>query len=69
MLFFVEVMAPEWTSIRVYLVVALAVNAFEGMGAKFTLFGFKTRGVSLKVSFVVPGKVTMMFHFMKAIAV
>ena len=69
MLFFVEVMAPEWTSIRVYLVVTLAVNAFEGMGAKLTLFGFKIRGVSLKVSFVVPGKVTMMFHFMKAIAV
>ena len=69
MLFFVEVMAPEWTSIRVYLVVTLAVNAFEGMGAKFTLFGFKIRGVSLKVSFVVLGKVTMMFHFMKAIAV
>ena len=49
--------------------VTLAVNAFEGMGAKFTLFGFKIRGVSLKVSFVVLGKVTMMFHFMKAIAV
>jgi len=69
MLFFVEVMVPEWTSIRVYLVVALVVDAFEGMGARFTLFGFKTREVSLKVSFIVPGKVTMMFHFMKAIAV
>lgn len=50
MLFFVEVMAPEWTSIRVYLVVALAVNAFEGIGAKFTLFGFKTRGLVLKLA-------------------
>ena len=66
--FFVETMVPEWTSIRVCLVVTLAVDAFEGMGTIFTLFGFKTREISLEVSFAVPSKVIMMFHFMGAIA-
>ena len=67
--FFVEAIAPKQTSIRVCLVVALAVDVFEGIETRFILFGFKMREISLEVSFVAPGKVTMMFHFMKAIAV
>jgi len=65
--FFVEVMVPEQTSVRVCLVVALAVDTFEEVGARFALFGFKTRGVSLEVSFAAPGEVTIMFYFMEAI--
>jgi len=49
-------------------VVALAVDVFEEMEVRFILFGFKTRGVSLEVSFAAPGKVMMMFCFMRAIA-
>jgi len=67
--FFVEAIVPEQTSgVRVCLVVALAVDAFEGVGARFALFGFKMRKVSLEVSFAVLGEVTMMFCFMGAIA-
>jgi len=49
-------------------VVILAVDVFEGVGARFALFSFKVREVSLEVSFTAPDKVTMMFHFMEAIA-
>jgi len=66
--FFVEAIVPEQTSVRVCLVVTLAVDAFEGVGARFALFGFKMREVSLEVSFAVPGKVIMMFCFMETIA-
>ena len=66
--FLVEEMVPEQTSIRVCLVVTLAVDIFERIGTRFALFGFKMRGVSLEVNFAVPGKVMMIFYFMEAIA-
>jgi len=61
-------MVPEQTSVRVCLVIALVVDVFEGVGARFALFGLKARRVSLEVSFAVPGKVMIMFCFMGAIA-
>jgi len=36
----IEVMAPEWTIVRVSLVIAFAVYTLKDMGAQFFLFGF-----------------------------
>ena len=68
MLFFVEAVTPERTSIRVSLVIALAINVLEGVRAWFVLFGFKTRGIGLEISLVVPGEVSVVFGFVWAIA-
>jgi len=40
MLFAIEPMLPEKTKVRVCLMVALTVEAFEGMGARFVLLSF-----------------------------
>ena len=67
---FVEMMIPEWTYIRVCLVVALVVDTLEQVRAQFVLFGFKAgeRGVNLKVCLATPGKMAVMFNFMWSIA-
>ena len=43
-------MAPEQTDIGVCLVVALAIDVFERMKARFALFGFEIRRVDLEIS-------------------
>jgi len=53
---FVETVSPEQTCVGVSLMIIFVVQAFESMGAQFTLFGFKTRKVSLEVSFATLGK-------------
>jgi len=61
-------MVLEWTCIGVRLVRALAVDTVEGVRARFALFGFETRGVSLEISLAVLGKVVVVFGLMGTIA-
>ena len=42
MLFFVELISPEWACVAVSLVITLAVNALEAVWTRFTLLGFKS---------------------------
>jgi len=39
----VKTMLPEWTDIRVSLMIPFAVGTLEGMRARLALFGFKSR--------------------------
>ena len=47
---------------------ALVVDTVEGVRARFALFGFETRGVSLEISLAAPGKVVVVFGLMGTIA-
>jgi len=64
---FVELMAPEQTGIGVSLMIASAVDTFERVRARLTLFGLKTWRIDLKVSLAALGKVTVVFDFVRAI--
>ena len=68
MLFFVEAVMPERASIGVGLVVILVIDTLEGVRVWFALFGFKMRGVGLKISLAAPGGVLVVFGFVWAIA-
>jgi len=48
--FFVEMMVPEQARVGVSLMIVLAVDALEGVRAWFALFGFKTKGLILKLT-------------------
>jgi len=48
-------------------VFALAVRAFEGVGARFFFLGFEPRWVSLIVSFAAPCKLIVMNRLVGAI--
>jgi len=64
---FVEVMVPEQTDVRICLVVTLAVDTFERVGAWFALFGFETERVGLEVCLATPDKMVVVFNLMRAI--
>jgi len=67
MLLFVELMVPEWTGVGVSLMITLVVDTFEGMRAKLALFDLKAWRIDLKVGLTVPGKVVMVFDFVRTI--
>ena len=52
----------EGTDIWVCLVIILIVDTFKYMRVQFSLFGFKTRRVHLKVCLVTLGKIIMVFN-------
>ena len=60
MTFSVKPVFPERTISGVCLIFALAVWIFEWMRARFALLGFKSRRVSLLISFITPHKLTVM---------
>jgi len=66
--FFVETMTPEWARVGVGLIITLAVDALEEVRVWFVLFGFKPRGIDLKISLAAPGKVAVVFSFMWTVA-
>jgi len=57
-------MSLEGTNIRM---IIFAIQAFEAVRARFTLFGFKFGWTSLKVCFIAPSKVFVVFNFVEAI--
>ena len=65
--FFIEVMSPKETNIKVSLMIAFVIQALEAVRIRFTMFGFESRYVSLKVCFAV-SEMSVMFNFVRAIA-
>ena len=65
--FSVESVPPKWTLIGIGLMVALAVRAFERMGAWFLFLGFQSRRVNFVVRLATPTEFSMVFGFMGAI--
>jgi len=60
-------MVLEWTDIEVSLMIALAVDIFEGMRARLALFGLEMWRIDFEVSLAALGKVTVVFDFVRAI--
>ena len=63
----VNLVSSEGTSGWVSLMITLTVGAFEGVMVQFTLLGLKSWGISFFISFAIPGKVMMMFSFMRTV--
>ena len=66
-LFSVELMSPKWTLVGINLMVALAVRAFEWMGAQFVFLGFQSKWVDFGISLAALTKFSMVFEFVGAI--
>jgi len=54
-------MLSEKTKVKVCLVVTLTVEAFESVGARFTLLGFQSKGIRL--TFATLCKMLVVFRF------
>jgi len=67
MLFTIEPILPEKIKIKVCLVVTSTVEAFEGVGARFTLFGFQSRGIRLAITFAILCEILVVFRFVVTI--
>jgi len=63
MLFAIESMLLEKTKVRVCLVVTSTVEAFEGVGVRFSLLGFQSRGIRLVITFATLYKMSVVFRF------
>ena len=61
--FAIKPILPEKTKVRVCLVVTSTVEAFEGMGARFTLLGFQSKGIRLAIIFAILCKMSAVFRF------
>ena len=67
MLFLVEVMSLEEASIGVSLMITFILQIFEVMKVWFILFCFKLRETDLKISFVIPSRIAVIFNFIWSI--
>ena len=67
MLFAIEPMLLEKIKIRVCLVVNLTVKTFEGVGARFFLLSFQSRGIRLVITFATLYKMSVVFRFVGTI--
>ena len=47
--------------------IALAVDTFEGVRARLTLFGFEVQRINLEVGLTTPDKVAVVFNFVRAV--
>jgi len=68
MLLPIETMMPEKAGVRVSLMITFTVYILEGVRAQFSLFGFKTQGIGLEVSFATPSEMAIVFRFVWSIA-
>jgi len=59
----IELVFPEWTNVTVYLMIIFAVNTFETVQTRFSFQSFELKGISLKVSFVTPCHISVVFEF------
>ena len=66
-LFAIKLMFPKKTLVRVYLIITMAVEVFEGIGAWFALLGFQSRRIGFTVCFIAPSKVLIVIRFIGAI--
>ena len=58
-------MFPEGTLVRVYLMIASAIQILERVGAQFALLSFKSRRISFEVYFIAPSEVIVVFRFIE----
>jgi len=65
--FSVESMSPKRTLVGISLMVALAVRAFEQMGAWFAFLGFQSRWVDFGISLAAPTEFSVVFGFVGTI--
>ena len=61
--FTIKPMLLEKIKIKVCLVVTSTVEAFEDVGARFTLLGFQSRGIRLVITVATPCKMSVVFRF------
>ena len=64
----VEPVFPEWALDGVGLVIASAIGTFECVRARIAFFGFETRWVRLLVRFAAPPKFSVVFRFVRSVA-
>ena len=68
MLFFVETVFPEKTSITIYLMFLFAINTFERMRAQFAFFILESKGVSLEIYLTAPYYLFIVINFKRSVA-
>jgi len=61
-LFFVEIVSPEWTYAKICPMIVFAVKTFESMEAWLILFDYKIKGVSLEICFATPDKMSVILN-------
>ena len=66
--FTIEFIFPEWTLVRVCLVITMIIQAFEHMQTQFTFLCFKLGRVDFVICLVTLSKLTMMFSFLQTTA-
>jgi len=64
----IETMTPEGVGVQVSLMITFTVYTLEGVRVQFALFGFKTWGIGLEVSFTIPSEMAIVFKFVWSIA-
>ena len=62
-----ETMSPEWTSVRIGLMISFTVRTLEGVRARLAFLGFKFRWVDFVVSFTTPAKLPVVFRFVRTV--
>ena len=65
MLFAIKPILLEKTKVRVYLVITLTVEVFEGVGARFILLDFQSRGIRLAITFAILHKMSAVFRYVR----
>ena len=57
----------EWACITVCLVLSFVVDTLKGVRAKFAFLGFKSRGISFKVSLTTPCHFSVIVYLIRVI--
>ena len=63
----IESVLLEGTVIAIYLVIILAINTFEGIHIRFVFQSLESSRIYLKIGFVVPSQVIVVYNFMQAV--
>ena len=64
----VKIIPPERTDIEISLMVTLAINTFETIRIRFSLFSLKYWWIYFEIYFTSPSKMLIMFDFIRIIA-
>jgi len=58
----IELVFPKWTNVTVYLMIIFAVDTFETVQTRFSFQSFELKRINLKVSFVTPCYISVVFE-------
>ena len=67
MLFFIELVFSEQTSITICLIFFFTVDILKEVQARFIFFYFKSKKVSLEICFTIPYHLSVIFYLIEAI--